>query len=357
MFLTVSALASGLPRLLLGALFLVCTWENAVNESRTRPIGYIGAFHLNTVMSQQLDFGITCIDAAYISPGLACFYLLEQDGECAIIETGTSHSLVNLERVMAERGIAAAQVRYVIPTHVHLDHAGGAGAMMARFHNATLLIHPKGARHMINPQRLVESSQEVYGEKRFAELYGEIVAVDAGRVREMADGDCVELAGRSLEFRHTRGHADHHFCVWDAASHGWFSGDMFGISYPWFRFEHGDFLLPATTPTQFNPELYLASLALLHDYGPQRIYLTHHGELTYSEDKARLLAGQVTAYRDLAPAYAGDKPALERALSDYSLEQLRPFDSRLPEKEQRQLLAFDMDLNAQGLQVWLQRST
>lgn len=307
--------------------------------------------------SQQLHFGITCIDAAYISSGIACFYLLEQDGECAIIETGTSHSVENLERVMAEKGIAPAQVRYVIPTHVHLDHAGGAGAMMARFPNATLLIHPKGARHMIDPQRLVESSLGVYGEERFRRLYGEIVPVAEARVREMADGDSVDLAGRRLEFRHTCGHADHHFCVWDETSRGWFSGDMFGVSYPWFRFASGDFLLPATTPTQFDPEAYFASLDLLNDYAPQRIYLTHYGELAYSEEKAGLLARQVAAYRDQAPLYAGDKPALERALSDYSVAQLQAFDTGKSEQELRQLLAFDMDLNAQGLEVWLKRST
>ena len=307
-------------------------------------------------ISQQLGFGITCIDAAYISPGIACFYLLEHGGDCAVIETGTSHSVANLLAVMADRGIDPGQVRYVIPTHVHLDHAGGAGSMMARFPNATLLIHPRGARHMIDPQRLIESALGVYGEKRFRRLYGEIVPVARERVLEMSDGDSVELAGRSLVFRHTRGHADHHFCVWDDTSRGWFSGDMFGISYPWCRFAGGDFLLPATTPTQFDPEAYGASLDLLGDYAPQRIYLTHHGELLYSKDKAGLLARQVAAYRDLAPSYAGDKPALEQALSDYSVDQLRDLATGKSEPELRQLLAFDMDLNAQGLQVWLQRA-
>jgi glyoxylase-like metal-dependent hydrolase (beta-lactamase superfamily II) len=286
---------------------------------------------------------------------MACFYLMEQGGECAIIETGTSHSVANLEQVMAAKGLAAEQVRYVIPTHVHLDHAGGAGAMMAAFPNAQLLIHPRGARHMADPGRLIASSQEVYGEQRFRELYGEILPIAADRMREVEDGQTINLGDRQLEFRHTRGHADHHFCVWDEMSQGWFSGDMFGISYPWFRFPAGDFLIPTTTPTQFNPEAYLASLEVLGSYQPQRIYLTHYGELAYTKELADVLARQVVSYCDLAPPHAGDKAGLERALSDYTLGLLREFETSAQEAELCKLLAFDMDLNAQGLQVWLQR--
>ena len=303
----------------------------------------------------QLGFGITCIDANYICPGMACFYLMEQDGECAIIETGTSHSVANLEQVMAARGLAPEQVRYVIPTHVHLDHAGGAGAMMAAFPNAQLLIHPRGARHMADPGRLVASSQQVYGEERFRELYGEILPIAQDRIRTMEDGETINLGERQLEIRHTRGHADHHFCVWDEMSKGWFSGDMFGISYPWFRFPAGDFLIPTTTPTQFNPEANLASLELLDSYQPQRVYLTHYGELAYTRKLTDALLRQLASYRNLAPHHAGDKAGLERALSDYSLGLLQEFDTSAPEAGLRKLLAFDMDLNAQGLEVWLQR--
>ena len=304
----------------------------------------------------QLGFGITCIDADYIRPGMACFYLMEQDGECAIIETGTSHSVANLEQVMAAKALVPEQVRYVIPTHVHLDHAGGAGAMMAAFPNAQLLIHPRGARHMADPGRLIASSQEVYGEERFRELYGEILPIAEGRIRAMEDGETINLGERQLEIRHTRGHADHHFCVWDEMSKGWFSGDMFGISYPWFRFPAGDFLIPTTTPTQFNPEAYLASLEVLASYQPRRIYLTHYGELAYTKELADVLARQVISYCDLAPPHVGDKAGLERALSDYSMGLLREFETSAPEVELRKLLAFDIDLNALGLEVWLQRT-
>jgi glyoxylase-like metal-dependent hydrolase (beta-lactamase superfamily II) len=305
----------------------------------------------------DLDFGITCIDAAYGSHGMACFYLLEEHGECAVVETGTSHSAPRLLQLLQQRGISAGQVRYIIPTHVHLDHAGGAGTLMAALPDAQLLVHPRGARHMADPARLIAAAKEVYGADLFHALYGEVIPTDAARIRAMDDGERVSLAGRPLEFRHTRGHAEHHFCIWDAASRGWFSGDMFGVSYPWCRLPGGDFVLPSTTPSQFEPEAYLASLALLASYSPLRLYLTHHGELAYSAEKSQLLARQVAAYCEIASIDSLDVAAVQQRLTDYSLELLSRFDSTADEALMRDRLAVDMQLNAQGLQVWRQRRT
>ena len=302
-----------------------------------------------------LDHGITCLDAAYVSPGMACFYLMEEDGECAVLETGTSHSAAGLWQLLRQRNIAPEQVKYVIPTHVHLDHAGGAGTMMAALPNAQLLIHPRGARHMIDPARLVDASKAVYGDEIFHTLYGSVEPIDPQRVRQMQDGETVSLAGRQLEFRHTRGHAEHHFCVWDETSRGWFSGDMFGVSYPWCRFPEADFVLPSTTPSQFDPEAYLVSLELLGSYSPQRMYLTHYGELAYSAQKSQLLGRQIAAYCEYATADSGDSAALQQRLSVYTLELLGQFDSSSEKTDLSGKIAFDMQLNAQGLQMWQQR--
>lgn len=308
-----------------------------------------------TIPWRDLDFGVTCIDAGYIEPGIACFYLLGRDGEYAVIETGTSHSLAALEQCLSHKGISDQQLRYVIPTHVHLDHAGGAGTIMARFPAARLLVHPRGARHLVDPSRLVESSMQVYGEQAFHRMYGEITPIPVDRVREMEDGESVTLGNSVLEFRHTRGHADHHFCVWDAHSQGWFSGDMFGISYDFLRFADGDFVLPATTPTQFNPALFVESVELLARYQPQRMYLTHYGELSYDAKAKRLLLAQVSSYQEIAVEHAQNHDALKSAVLDCTLEALRPL---LPEGDAdhyRERLTMDAELNAQGLEIWWQK--
>ena len=303
----------------------------------------------------DLDFGVTCIDAGYIEPGIACFYLVGREGEYAVIETGTSHSLSSLEQCLAQKCIADEQVRYVIPTHVHLDHAGGAGSILARFPAARLLVHPRGARLLIDPTRLVASSIEVYGEQAFHRMYGDITPIPVERVSEMGDGDKVTLGDSVLEFRHTRGHADHHFCVWDETSRGWFSGDMFGISYTFLRLASGNFVLPATTPTQFDPALIVESVEFLERYHPQRMYLTHYGELPYDNSARQLLLDQVAAYRDLAPAYAGDHEAMRSAVLQHTLDALQPLTADGDVDVYRDRLAMDAELNAQGLAIWLQK--
>ncbi len=309
----------------------------------------------DTSQYTSLGAGITCIDAGYMRPGIACFYLLEQDGEYAVLETGTSHSFAALGQLLAERNIEPAQIRYIIPTHVHLDHAGGAGTMMAALPDAQLLIHPRGAQHMVDPERLVDSAIAVYGEQTFRELYGEIKPVDPKRIRQLDDGECIDLGGRRLEVRHTRGHANHHFCVWDEVSSGWFSGDMFGVSYPWFRFAGGDFLLPSTTPTQFDPDAYRTSLRLLEGYDPQRMYLTHYGELGYSAEKSALLEQQIDTYCELAALHFNDVGKLQQSLSDYSVDLLQQSAAGAPQSQLREWLAFDIELNALGLQYWQQK--
>jgi glyoxylase-like metal-dependent hydrolase (beta-lactamase superfamily II) len=303
-----------------------------------------------------LGFGITCIDAGYVDHGVACFYLMEEGQECAVLETGTSHSVDRLLLLLGDRGIAPEQVRYVIPTHVHLDHAGGAGALMAVLPNAQLLVHPRGARHMADPARLIAAAIAVYGQELYSTLYGEVKSIDSARIQEMGDGETVFLAGRKLEFRHTRGHAEHHFCVWDELSRGWFSGDMFGVSYPWCRLREEDFLLPSTTPSQFDPVTYLASLDVLDSYSPERMFLTHYGELAYSAKKSQLLARQINAYNEFATMDSVGAADLQQRLSDYTLGLLYQCGASGDEAEFRGRLAFDMQLNAQGLLMWQQRT-
>ena len=301
---------------------------------------------------QQLDHGIACIDALYTEPGIACLYALIHDGECAIIETGTNHSVPNIQASLTDLGVSLEQIRYVIPTHVHLDHAGGAGALMELAPNAELLIHPRGARHMIDPARLIASSIQVYGEKAFYELYGDIVPIPEARVRIMEDGDSVMLGDRELRFTHLRGHADHHFCIFDTGSHGWFSGDMFGVSYKRQRFEAGAFVMPATTPTQFDPHLYAESIDRLSSTNPQRMFLTHYGELPFSPLQAELLKKQLGTYERLGREYKGELSELQQQVIGVTEDALATLVDKKAAVEEAGKLAFDVALNAQGIAWW-----
>ena len=308
---------------------------------------------MNNLDYENLGFGITCIDAHYVKPEQACFYLLEEGEECAVIETGTSHSVARLTTLLDARGIRPEQVRYIIPTHVHLDHAGGAGLMMSLFPCATLLVHPRGVRHMADPARLIDASRSVYGDALFEQLYGEIRAVDEARIRAVEDGETVHLGERLLLFRHTRGHAEHHACIWDATSCGWFSGDMFGVSYPWCRFGERNFLLPSTTPSQFDPVAFATSLDVLDSYNPRFIFLTHFGRLDYAPETAALLRRQVKDYCEMARDCGDNGERLQSKLGEYSLALLRDIGDGESAVCWSEALAFDLQLNAQGLLAWL----
>lgn len=307
-----------------------------------------------------LPFGITRIDTAMVHEELAACYLMEEAGQCAIIETGTHNTVPIILALLDKKGIDRSAVKYVIPTHVHLDHAGGVGGLMQALPEATLLIHPRGARHMINPSKLKAGATAVYGEEQFAEVYGDVIPVDEGRVRIMDDGDSVMLAERQLVFYDTPGHARHHFCVYDPQSKGMFTGDTFGLSYPSLVTEKGPFILPTTTPVQFDPEALKHSIRRLLALNPERMFLTHYGMLEDPQEPGERLLGMVDDYVALAEKAAPGEEAgllqrLESALQEYLFASARDHGVTLTEDELQAALGFDINLNSQGLKVWIQQ--
>jgi glyoxylase-like metal-dependent hydrolase (beta-lactamase superfamily II) len=304
---------------------------------------------------RPLGDDLYCIDALYTAPEVACCYLLGSGGEYAIIETGTARSVDNILATLRALGIQPSQLRYVIPTHVHLDHAGGAGQLMRHFHAATLLVHPRGSAHLIEPSKLVDSSRRVYGIEVFDRLYGDILPVDAARVLELEDESTVSLGDRTLEVLHTRGHANHHLCLFDRQTRGWFSGDMYGISYPTLRFESGSFLLPATTPTQFDPQEYARSLDRLAARDPRCCYLTHFGPVSFEAAQVELLKRQLQSYQALGDGNLPDAE-IPGAILSITCELLREFTSPESAEQITRSLLMDIELNAQGVS-WRRRRT
>lgn len=304
----------------------------------------------------SLAHGIYCVDALYVKPDVASIYLLRDGDEVAIIETGTFHSMDNLLAVMAELGISDEQVRYVIPTHVHLDHAGGAGAMMSRFSQASLVIHPRGARHMIDPQALVAGTIAVYGQEKFDRLYGRIEAIDESRIIVADDLQRQALGSRQLLFIDTPGHAYHHFCIYDETSRGIFTGDTFGISYAPMK-HLADGLLPTCPPSQFDPPAMRDSIARLLDYAPERLYLTHFGEYENPGLQLKNFNRWIDEYIDLCEAVRPLNEHGEKQLEDdlmlTVLDRLSSADTR---GGLETILRNDIRLNAQGLGHWWRKT-
>lgn len=301
---------------------------------------------------------ITLIDTEQHRPGLAACYLLRSGNEYAFIECGTSLSVPGLLAVLKHRGIAPEQIAWIMPTHVHLDHAGGAGLLMRECPNAKLVIHPRGARHMTDPAQLIAGATAVYGEAQMAALYGEILPVPAERVVIAEDGFEIDFNGRVLRFIDAPGHARHHYAIWDAQSRGWFTGDSFGLSYREFDGPEGPYLFPTTTPVQFEPEAWLQTIQRFLAVDPAYMFLTHYGRVGNVLQLAADLRGGIATYQSIALHLAGcpDREArIQRALLLHATEELGAVGCRLSEAEIERLLALDMALNAQGLVVWLDR--
>jgi glyoxylase-like metal-dependent hydrolase (beta-lactamase superfamily II) len=314
----------------------------------------------SVVNTEVYDGGVIAVDSGYHRPSMAACYLVESDAGVAIIETGTNDSVPRLLRALEVRGWTADDVRYVIVTHVHLDHAGGAGSLMAACPNATFLVHPRGARHMIDPTRLEASVRQVYGNEVFDRDYGTLVPIPEERTRAMRHGESVALDDRELRFYDTPGHARHHFCVWDEATRGWFTGDTFGLSYRELDTDRGAFIFPTTTPIQFDPGALKASIEHLMERSPACMYLTHFGRVKETPRLAGDLLKRVDELVAIAEHYSDaekrDK-VMAAAMLDALEDAARAHGVTLSSEAFRAVVGDDVRLNTQGLEFWLDHRT
>ena len=305
----------------------------------------------------RYENGIYAIDADYVRPRLAAIHLIVEKGRAALIDTGCNASLANVLAALYAAGVEPDNVDYVIPTHVHLDHAGGAGMMMRVFGNARLVVHPRGARHMADPSKLMAGTVAVYGAEKTARLYGEVVPVDAGRIIEATHELELDLAGRTLRCLDTPGHARHHIAIVDRQTGHVFTGDTFGLSYRELDTDGRQFILPTTTPVQFEPDALHASIDLILSYRPAAVYLTHFSQVRDVAAKAaelhRLIDAYVAVARAEKDAGADRLQRIRDGLARLLIEETTRFGCRLTTEEILALHANDLQLNAQGLDVWL----
>jgi glyoxylase-like metal-dependent hydrolase (beta-lactamase superfamily II) len=300
---------------------------------------------------------VSLVDTGYVRPRLAAAYLVRGRRSAAIVETGSGSSAPRLLAALDEAGVAREDVSHVVVTHVHLDHAGGAGSLLAALPRAVLIVHPRGARHLVDPSRLVAGTAAVYGEERFRAIHGEIVPVPAERLMEAPEGTSIDLGERPIRFLDAPGHARHHLVAVDEASRGIFTGDSFGLSYREADARGRPFLFPTTTPVQLDPPALHATIDRIVGERPERLYLTHFGAI--AGDLARAAASlhaaldAHVAIARAAPAGPGRHGAIRDGLEALLLERLADHGAPLGRAEALALYADDLELNAQGLGVWL----
>jgi len=310
----------------------------------------------------QSDFDIHTIDTGFHRPHFDAAYLVVDEGVAALVDSGINASLPMVLATLAQRRLTVDDVRYLILTHVHLDHAGGAGQLMQCLPKATLIVHARGARHMIDPTALIAGASAVYGRDEVERTYGHLVAVQPERIQTVTDGERIRIGRRELEVFDAPGHARHHIVVHDPAAAAFFTGDTFGLSYREFDTAQGPWIMPTTTPVQFEPEPMKQSIARMMRASPERMYLTHYGRVEAPQRLAALLVAQIDTMVEIAQAsnrrYSGSDrhKAICEGLTRLYLDGLAAHGVGLGEDAVRSLLAMDIELNAQGLASWLDRA-
>ncbi len=306
----------------------------------------------------DLDHGIAAIDTDYVRPALDASHLIVESGRAAFVDTGTSNSVPLLLDALAQKNIDVADVDFVFLTHVHLDHAGGAGELLTHLPNAKAIVHPRGASHLCEPQKLIDGTIAVYGQERFDKVYGGVTPIPEKRLLVVDDRQEFELAGRSFQCFFTEGHARHHYCLWDPASKGVFTGDSFGVSYRELDTQKGAFIFPTSTPIDFDPVEAHKSVDRIMGYEPEQVYLTHYSRVTDLPRLADDMHHGIEFYAWLASGHANDRhrtEAIKHGMYDYFLLRLQTHGFEGGPEAVHDILDFDINLNTMGLEVWLDR--
>ncbi len=309
---------------------------------------------------EHLGNGIHVVDSGYLRAQFDAIHIVVSGDRAAIVDTATARSAPRVLAALAALGIARDKVDYVVLTHVHLDHAGGAGTLMAALPNARLTVHPLGARHMIDPAKLWAGTCEVYGEERARAMYGGPTPVPAERVIETPEGATVSLAGRVLEFYDTPGHARHHVTIRDTQTGHLFTGDTFGIAYRDFDVDGRAFLIPSSTPVQFDPVQLHRSVDRLLALAPEAVYLTHYSRRGDVPALGVQLKRRIDAYVAIGEAHAGAgderQTRIEAAMGAFLIAEARAHGTGFDDAQIARLLEVDIVLNSAGLVSWLNRT-
>lgn len=308
-------------------------------------------------MNSLTDYrnGIFAIDALYERPQFAAIHLIESAGRAAFVDTANNAALPQALAALAARGLTPDAVDYVILTHIHLDHAGGAGAMMQAFPNAKLVVHPRGARHMSEPSKLMAGVEAVYGQAQARRLYGELIPVPSERIIEATDNLVLKLGKRELLCIDAPGHARHHIAIVDRETSGIFTGDTFGIAYRELEVDGRPFIMPSSTPVQFDPEAMRASIARMLSFKPDAVYLTHFGRLANPAAIAPTVLRLLERYVAIGLAAKSAVEPVKQIRAEMQallLAEAREHGCTLAEAEVLALWQLDLDLNAQGLAIW-----
>lgn len=283
-------------------------------------------------------------------------YVINED-ELTLIETGPSPSIKYIEKGLDALGLSLDQVKYIIVTHIHLDHAGGAGLLVKKCPNATVIVHSRGIRHLEDPKKLMAGARAVYGDS-FSELFDPVLPIDKDRLLVKEEGDTLKIGPDcTLTFHDTPGHAKHHFSVYDPVSNGMFTGDTVGIRYAQLVGDGIDLFLPSTSPNHFNPNDMHDSINRMIEMNLDRIYYGHFGMTENPQAALKQVAGWLDVFMEISEEVISEEKGYD-VLSEQLLNRVRSYlrDLSVPDgHEVYVLINLDMQVSSLGIIDYFQK--
>jgi glyoxylase-like metal-dependent hydrolase (beta-lactamase superfamily II) len=250
------------------------------------------------------------VETAGIKNFIASYIL--KGKQVAMVETGPNSSVPNLLFCLKELNVKPEDVVYIAVSHIHLDHGGGAGTLLKYLPKAKVIVHPRGARHLANPEKLWQQSREVLG--NIAEMYGKPEPVPEERIIAATDGMTFDIGNNiRLKVVETLGHASHHLSYYEPLSEGIFPGDAAGI-----YLNEIDVIVP-TTPSPFCLDIALASLDKLISLKPKVLYYSHFGKAYNAVEKLQTYAQQLKLWAKIVKEGIENKESL-KAISKRIIE-------------------------------------
>ena len=306
------------------------------------------------------EHGISALDSGFFRKRLDAIHLIVEDGRAAIVDTGINASVPLLLEALSTKGLRPEDVDFIMLTHIHLDHAGGASQLMRLMPNAKLVVHPRGARHMADPSKLWAATVEVYGLDVATRNYGDIIPIAKERIIETPHEFTLDFRGRTFTFYDTPGHAKHQVAIHDARTGHVFVGDTCGLAYTEVETDGRRFAFPTSSPSQFEPDALHRSLDLIASLAPEAIYVTHYAQIRdvprIIGDLHRLIDAHVDMARKVAATgVTGDarQARLMDGMAQIILGERDRQGWRLSDAEVLDVFIIDHELNAQGLSIWI----
>jgi glyoxylase-like metal-dependent hydrolase (beta-lactamase superfamily II) len=311
---------------------------------------------LETAITSDYKNGVYCVESGYEGGGVVSVYLLRDGNEAAIVDTCHNRALEPVKRAFSELGVKKSEVKYIFLTHVHLDHAGGAGLFAREFPEAALVVHKRGERHLVNPSRLVASASGIYGESVTKRLYGDILPVPADRITTPRDGAEFSLGGKTIVCFDTPGHARHHLAYKDVSSGAVFTGDAYGMSYAELVGPDGRCAILTTSPVQFDPHVMRITMRRIDGLADGEIYPTHFGRLPTGGGVSDSLYRQLDLYVEAAERSKGDIDSIRTRLREIFREEASRQNCPCLASNFGRVTVTALELNTQGLALWYEKS-